>query len=350
MPINKELQLQHQDKDVFMFTLTNAKGTQLKITNYGAIVMALEITLHDGTSTDLILGLDTASDYISGPYRDLKANPFFGAFIGRFANRIAGGRFSIDGKEYQLAQNLSPEHLHGGNEGFDQKVWDLQYFIDSPYPQLGLQYISQDMEEGYPGNLVAQVRYGLTNDNEFIIEYGATTDSPTLFNPTNHCYFNLNGVNGSIADHVLMIPSPVILEQDEYSTPTGNLLEVEDTVYDFRIPKTVGRDWNPLNGYDQSFVVGQDFQSAAAEIYSPSSGVRMEVFSTAPVVHFYSGSGIENIKGKNGLVYEAFAGFSLETQIHPNGINISNFPDSVLRPGEQFTSRTMYRFTQDPAS
>ncbi|RYY62492.1 MAG: galactose mutarotase [Chitinophagaceae bacterium] len=348
MPIRKEQGPSYKGKNIITCTLVNSRGTSIVVTNFGAIIMSLVYPMRNGNKADLVLGFDKADDYLSPDYLGLKANPYFGAVIGRYANRIARGKFSIDGNNYQVDQNLPPEHLHGGREGFDKKVWDLQLLTDTPFPQARFQYISAAGEEGYPGTLVAEVRYELNDNDELTIEYQATTDEPTLFNPTNHSYFNLDGKNGSISEHVLRIPAPVIMEQDEYYTPTGNLLRVDDTMYDFREPKRVGRDWNPSSGYDQSFVVDPDYRYAAAEIFSPASGIRMEVFSTCPMIHFYTGSGIKNIKGKNGEVYEAFAGFSLETQIHPNGINLSNFPDAVLRPGEKFNSKTTYRFTQDP--
>ena len=348
MPVTKTKETDYKGKEIITCRLVNTKGTSVTITNYGAIIMSLVYPLRNGNTSDLVLGFEKPEDYFSPAYLGLEANPYFGAVIGRFANRIKRGQFSIDGQPYQLAQNLPPEHLHGGREGFDKKVWDLQFLTDTPFPQVGLQYISPAGEEGYPGALVAQVRYELNDQDELTIEYSGTTDSPTLFNPTNHSYFNLDGKNGNVKDHVLRIPAPVILEQDEYYTPTGNLIRVEDSIYDFREPKKLGRDWHPEKGYDQSFVVDPDFNHAAAEIFSPASGIRMEVFSTSPMIHLYTGSGIKNIAGKNGQVYEAFAGFSLETQIHPNGINLSNFPDSILRPGEKFSSRTRYRFTQDP--
>ncbi|RYY55380.1 MAG: galactose mutarotase [Chitinophagaceae bacterium] len=349
MPVQTESVTTGEGRELLTFTLTNAAGTTLRVTNYGAIILQLIYAGPDGRQTDLVLGFDSAEDYLAPVYLNLAANPYFGAVIGRFANRISKGRFSIDGNQYQLAQNLAPEHLHGGVEGFNKKFWELVSSSDAPNPQVSMRYTSPDGEEGYPGKLEAGVRYELTEGNELVIDYTATTDAPTLYNPTNHSYFNLDGLNGSVENHVLRIPAPVILEQDHYFTPTGNLLRVEDSIYDFREPRKVGLDWDPVSGYDQSFVVEPDFRYPAAEIFSPVSRIRMEVFSTAPMIHFYTGSGLSGIHGKNGNVYEKFAGFSLETQLHPNGINIPNFPDAILRPDETFSSRTMYKFSTDPA-
>ncbi|MET0393221.1 MAG: aldose epimerase family protein [Chitinophagaceae bacterium] len=325
-------------EDIYLFTLQNAKGTEAVITNYGGILTAFRIIQQDGHVNNIVLGFDKVEEYLAPGY--LASYPFFGAAIGRYGNRIKDGRFSIDGKAYMVHRNLPPDHLHGGREGFDKKVWQC---TDLSSQSLTLQYRSPDGEEGYPGNLDVTLRFELNDDNELSHEYTAVTDQPTPVNLTHHSYFNLNNGKGTIGDQSAKIKAAEILEQDANLSVTGNLLPVANTPYDFRELKRLDTDWEPGTGYDQSFVIDPSAQQPAAEAYSDKSGIGLQVFTTEPIVHLYTGGGIPPLAGSEGNTYGPFSGFCLETQVHPNAVNIPDFPNTVLRPGETYRQKTTYR-------
>lgn len=323
-------------EDIYLFTLTNSKGTKVSITNYGATITSFLIEQKNGSPNDIVLGFDNVETYLDKKY--LAANPYFGAAVGRYGNRIKNGQFTIDGKQYQVKQNLGTEHLHGGETGFDKVVWKAEA---NSANSLTLKYLSKDGEEGYPGNLHVTLHFELTDDNELSHEYTAVTDKPTPVNLTHHTYFNLDNGEGNINAHHVKINGSFILEQDENLTVTGNLLPVKATVYDFREFKPINKDWDFTTGYDQSFVV--DNSALQAEAWSKKSGIKLQLFTTEPIVHLYTGKSIPDILGKGGKRYGPFSGFCLETQIHPNAINIPHFPNTVLRPGEVYRQKTTYK-------
>jgi aldose 1-epimerase len=329
-------------EDIYLFSLHNSKGTKVRITNYGAIITSFSITVQDSKTNDIVLGFDKIEDYLSEKY--LSDNPFFGAAVGRYGNRIKDSRFSIDDKEYMLQNNNNNDHLHGGNYGFDKKVWSVDSFTEH---SLILKYLSRDGEEGYPGNLDVTLRFELNDENELSYEYTATTDKPTAVNLTHHSYFNLDNGYGNIGNHYIKINASGILEQDSNFTVTGKLVLVENTPYDFRLFKQLNRDWNPATGYDQSFIIDKpDQHTPAAEAYSNDSGIKLQVYTSEPVVHLYTGSSIPSIQGKKGNMYGPFSGFCLETQVHPNAVNIPHFPNTILRPGQIYRHKTTYKLSK----
>ena len=326
-------------EDIYLFTLHNAKETEVSITNYGAILTSFKVRQSNGAYSDIVLGFDKVEDYISDEY--LTAYPYFGAAIGRYANRIKNGEFCIDCKKYFLEKNKATDHLHGGANGFDKKVWS---FDSNSEKALTLKYKSIDGEEGYPGNLNVILRFELSDNNELVYEFTATTDKPTAVNLTHHSYFNLNNGSGTIGNHFVKINSPAILEQDNNFVATGNLLPVENSMFDFNKAKRINDSWNEADGYDQTYIIEKnDMLSPVAEAYSEGSGIKLQVSTTEPAVHFYTGKWIPPLKGKKDSGYGPFTGFCFETQKHPNAINIPHFPDTILRPVEIYHTKTKYR-------
>ncbi len=332
---------------LYFFTLRNTRGTELVISNYGAILTAFKVKKDDGTTNDIVLGFDHIEDYRKPGY--LAEHPWFGCAVGRYANRIKKGRFELDGRLYQLPLNKNGEHLHGGMEGFDRKCWELAAFGDSPLPFLELRYKSPDGEEGYPGNLDTCIRYELYEDNDFSYRFTAATDRPTPVNLTHHGYFNLHNGRGRIDDHELRIPASVTLEQDENLVATGKTEKVEGTAYDLREFTMIGDGLKRIPEYDKSFILDHPAINEpvlVAEARSRQAGLLLQVYSTEPVVHFYSGKWIPRVTGKHGEPYGPFSGFCLETHRHPNAVNIPHFPGTILRPGETYSQKTIYRVHQ----
>ena len=327
--------------DVFLYTLQNDKGTEVFISNYGAIITSFKIRSSDGELNDLVLGFDKVEDYLAEDY--LKHYPWFGAAVGRYANRIKNAAFEIDGINYQLSNNNNNHQLHGGHIGFDKKVWHFVAKGERPHHWLELKYYSPDGEEGFPGNLEVIIRFELNNENELSYEYKATSDKPTAVNLTHHSYFNLNNGQGTIEGHEVKIYSSSILEQDAGLVATGNLMAVKNTGYDFSEFKQVGNSTIKAEKFDQSFEIIKRKDLLVTEIRSPESGVLLMVYSTEPIVHFYTGKWIPVMKGKNGNYYGPLSGLCVETQIHPNAINIPGFPNTVLRPGETYHQKTTYK-------
>lgn len=332
-----------------IYTLTNKNGVSAKITNYGGIVVSLNVPDKSGQLGDVVLGFDNLEDY-------RKAHPFFGALAGRYGNRIANGKFSLNGIEYRLAQNDGPNSLHGGLKGFDKVIWKAKP-IDTPAgPTLELTYLSQDGEEGYPGNLSVKVVYTLTHDNELRIDYTATTDKDTIVNLTHHSYFNLAGAGkGDILDHELMIKADRFTPVDETLIPTGELKPVAGTSFDFTRPTKIGlridQEDEQLKfgrGYDHNYVLTKADGSLAlaARVFEPTSGRVMEVWTTEPGIQFYSGNFLDGSNiGKGGQPYPRRSGFCLETQHFPDSPNHPNFPSTVLKSGETYRSTTIYKFS-----
>jgi aldose 1-epimerase len=344
-----------QGDSVDAYTLTNANGSSMRVTNYGGIILSLRVPDREGTLDDVVLGFDSLDAYTREGYR--QANPYFGALIGRYGNRIDEGQFSIDGQTYTLEANDGANHLHGGDEGFDQVVWDAEPFERDDRVGVVLTHTSPDGHGGYPGALDVEVTYALTNDDALAIDYRATTTEPTHVNLTQHSYFNLDGAgDGDVLDHRLRIAANEFTPVDSTLIPTGQFRDVEGTPFDFTeftpIGARIGADHRQIGiggGYDHNFVLRrQDSDSlrVAARAYEPDSGRLMTVRTTEPGVQFYSGNFLDgSFTGKSGAAYEQHAGFALETQHFPDSPNQADFPSTLLRPDETYTSRTVYDFS-----
>ncbi|HMO60882.1 MAG TPA: aldose epimerase family protein [Ferruginibacter sp.] len=331
-------------KAVYLYTLTNANGVQVKITNYGGIVTSWIIPDKNSKPGNIVLGFDSLSNYLAQP-------PYFGAIIGRYGNRIAKGKFAIEGNSYTLAANNGVNHLHGGNKGFDKVVWEAAPAVDST-ATLTLHYLSKDGEEGYPGNLDVTVVYTLTNSNELLIEYTAQTDKPTIVNLTNHSYFNLTGdISNTILNHTLQINADKYTPVDKGLIPTGELKGVQNTPFDFLQPHTIGERIAKVDGgYDHNFVLSRaskDMELVAA-LSDSLSGRKLEVYTTEPGLQFYSGNFLDGtIKTSNGKSINKYAGLCLETQHFPDSPNQPAFPSTVLKPGEKYHTVTKYKVLVD---
>ena len=334
---------------VYLYTLRNSKGMEAHITNYGGIVVSLLVPDRDGRPGDIVLGFDSLADYLND-------SPYFGCIVGRYGNRIAKGRFALDGKEYTLATNNGPNHLHGGRKGFDKVIWAAEVGSASGGPSLVLTYLSKDGEEGYPGNLSVKVTYQLTDRNELKIEYLASTDKPTVVNLTHHSYFNLAGAGvGDILSHFLMIDADRFTPVDSGLIPTGELRSVHGTPMDFTTATAIGaridQDDEQLHlgrGYDHNFVLRKEGSrlKRAADVYEESSGRVMEVLTTEPGLQFYSGNFLDgHLVGKGGKKYDHRYGFCLETQHFPDSPNKPKYPTTVLGPGQSYSTTTIYRFS-----
>ncbi len=330
---------------VEIFTLKNDNGIEVRITNYGAIITSLRVPDRSGAFADIVLGFETLDGYLG-------AHPYFGAVVGRYANRIADGRFRIDGIGHRLAVNNGPNHLHGGVKGFDKQVWDAEVLGGNG---VRLSRVSRDGEEGYPGNLQVAVAYSLTNYNELIVEYQATTDQPTIVNLSQHSYFNLAGAgNGDILGHQLTIAADRYTPVNATSIPTGALAPVAGTPFDFRQATAIGARIDAKHpqlthggGYDHNYVLNRKGNALqfAARVVEPISGRVLEVATTEPGMQLYTGNFLDGgIVGKGNLSYGRRAGLCLETQHFPDSPNRSEFPSTVLRPGETYSSRTVFKF------
>lgn len=327
-------------KEVLGIELTNTKGTYVKIYNYGAILNKFVVTNKHGEQQDIVLGFDDIDQYTSEAY--LNDYPYFGAVIGRYANRIKNGRFTIDGVTHQLSQAKGGDCLHGGDIGFDRRVWDVLSTID---PSVTLQYVSPDGEENFPGNLTLQLTFKLTDEDELVLDFKATTDAATAVNLTHHSYFNLSPDLGTIANHIHRMPASNYLEQDDNYVVTGKLLPVEGTIHDFLGDKPIGRDWDPAEGYDQTYVLDKAYGefTLASETSEERSGLKLSVYTTEPVAHFYTAKYLNVKHGKGGKDYHPFEAFCVETQHQPNAVNIPAFPSTILRPGESYKQTTIYK-------
>ena len=346
--IKKESFGKADGKTVELYTLTNRKGAEAKITTYGATVVSLKVPDRNGKFDDIVLGFDNIDGY-------LKGTSFFGATIGRYGNRIAKGRFTLNGVEYKLAINNEPNHLHGGNKGFDKVIWNARPFDVKDGAGLALSYLSHDGEEGYPGNLSVSVSYTLTDNNELKISYAATTDKDTVVNLTHHSYFNLAGHgNGDILNHQLMINADRFTPTDAGSIPTGEIRSVKGTPFDFTKPTTIGARINQddeqlklAKGYDHNYVLNGKAGTLrqVARVSEPIAGRTMEVWTTEPGMQLYSGNFLDGAQGKSGKVYQFRYGFCLETQHYPDSPNKPSFPSTVLRKGNTYRTQTIYKFS-----
>lgn len=332
------------------YVLTNSKGVYVKILNFGAKVMSIKVPDKEGNIGDIVLGYDTPEEYING-------NPYFGAIIGRYANRIANGKFSLDGKEYSLSKNNGNNSLHGGPGGFNNVIWDVvEYKNDDKNHFIKLKYLSKNNEEGYPGNFFVYVQYTLNNDDELIINYEASCDKKTIINLTHHSFFNLkDGGKSSILEHILIINANRYTPINKNFIPTGEIASVKLSPMDFTAPVAIGKrindDFEQLHfgkGYDHNWVLyqGNDSLNFAAEVYEPVTGRKMDVYTTEPGIQFYSGNFLDRTDiGKNHVEYKYRSAFCLETQHFPDSPNHPNFPSVVLNPGEKYHQQTIYKFS-----
>ncbi len=336
----------YKGKEVNTYTLTNKKGNVLKLSEFGARIIWIEVPDRNGVKENVTFGFDTFEGMIKG-------DPYFGAVVGRYANRIAKGKFTLDGIEYSLPINNGVNSLHGGPGGWHSAVWTGEIVADAEYPSVKFTLHSPDMEEGYPGNVHVEALYTWTDANEIIIDYSCTTDKKTVINITNHAYFNLHGAgNGDILDHELVIKGSGFVAVDSTLIPTGEIRPVAGTPFDFRSPMTVGsrigEDYDQLkrgNGYDHTFVL-DNAEEIDATVYDPSTGRFMEMITDQPGVQFYCGNFLNGSRiGYGGKPYTFRSGLCLETGHYPDSPNHPDFPSTVLNPGEKFSSRTTYRFS-----
>jgi aldose 1-epimerase len=331
---------------VKIFTLTNSTGSMAKIMELGGIITELHMPDNNGKLDDVVLGFDNLGDY-------LKEHPYFGCITGRVANRIAKGKFTLDGTEHTLAANNGPNHLHGGKKGFDKVLWRGEDTKAAEGPAVKFHYRSPDGEEGYPGTLTCEVTYTLTDKNELKIEYLANTDKATPVNLTNHSYFNLLGVKGGdISDHELMIPAERYTPTDKTLIPTGKIEKVRGTPFDFTKPTAVGKHLKEVKadpvGYDLNYVLNNVSKKLvlAARVTEPTTGRIIDVFTTEPAVQLYTGNFLDGtLKGKGGTVYKQHSAICLETQHYPDSVNHKEFPSTILKPGTTYKSTTIYKFT-----
>ncbi len=334
-----------------LYTLENESGMTVRVTNYGAIITSIIVPDRNGKRADVALGYDRVEDYINAVDK-----PYFGAVVGRYGNRIAKGEFTLDGETYSLLQNNGENHLHGGAIGFDKVVWAVDEYVEGK--SLTLSYLAKDKEEGYPGNLELIIVYTLADDNSLVVDYHATTDKATPINVTQHTYFNLKGEGqGTILDHKLMLNAKTFTPVDESLIPTGEMPAVAGTPFDFTTAKAIGRDIDQQNeqlvfglGYDHNWILNKDGKegelSLAAQVYEPSSGRVMEIYTTEPGIQFYCGNFLDGrLKGKSGKPYVHRGGFCLETQHFPDSPNQPNFPSTILKPGETYESKTVFKFS-----
>ena len=348
-------------REVDVYRFANANGVELQVTNYGGIIVSLKTPNVNGDFDDIALGFDSLEAYLSDEYR--QANPYFGAIIGRYGNRIANGQFSLNGEEFSLATNDGNNHLHGGQQGFDKVLWQAEPFENDEGTGLVLRYTSEDGEEGYPGSLETEVTYTLTDDDELVVDYRAVSDKATPVNLTQHSYFNLKGEGSdTILDHQLMLNAPEFTPVNDTLIPTGEIRSVDGTPFDFTqatpIGERIGQDDEQLEfggGYDHNFVLDRDNAETdelvlAAKVWEPQSGRLVEITTTEPAIQFYSGNFLTgNLNGKQGQAYQHRSGFALETQHYPDSPNQDAFPSTILEPGETYRSRTVYRFSAQDA-
>ena len=329
-------------RQVDLFTLKSQTGLEAKISNFGGIITSLQTPDKEGNMENVVLGFNSLQPYLEG-------TPYFGALIGRYGNRIAGGEFELNGNNYELAQNDGSNHLHGGIKGFDKVLWDAQIIGDATTPALELSYMSEDGEEGYPGNLKVTVVYTLKEDS-LEIEYTATTDQATPINLTNHSYYNLSG-KGDILDHRLTLNASHYTPVDSTLIPTGEIKPVDGTPFDFTEPHVVGERIDKVaGGYDHNFVLDKQEKEGlqfAARVKDPKSGRVMEIFTEEPAIQFYSGNFLDGSLKNEERTFTKYAGLCLETQHFPDSPNQPNFPSTILEPEETYNTRTIMVFSTE---
>lgn len=336
-------------KAVYIYTINNSKGMVADITNYGGTLVSLKVADNKGEFDDVVLGYDKVEDYI-------KYKSYFGATIGRFANRIENSSFQLNGVQYNVAKNEGENHLHGGLIGFDKVIWEEKIQVEPSNDSIEFSYLSNDGEEGYPGNLNVRVKFTVTQDNELKIEYYAISDKDTIVNLTNHSYFNLSGQgSGDVLKHKIMINADKFTINDKYSIPTGEIAEVNDTPMDFRnltyIGENISSSYEQIvngSGYDHNWIINNSGKKLekAAEVYDEKSGRVMEVFTTKPGVQFYSANFLNGLEpGKNGNAYIKRGALCLETQYFPNSVKHMNFSSPILLAQQKYEHSTIYKFS-----
>jgi aldose 1-epimerase len=344
--VKKEVFGTHQGKEVYLLTLTNKAGNVIKLTNYGAKINWIEIPDKNGKKENITFGYDSFE-------ATQKGDMSFGSVVGRYANRIAKGKFTLDGIEYTLPVNNGPNTLHGGPAGWHSVVWTTEVLKNTEYPAIKFTYVSPDMEQGFPGTVNAEVIYTWTDKNEIIMDYKCTTDKKTVLNITNHAYFNLHGAgNGDILDHVLTMKASAFTPVDSVMIPTGEIRQVPGTPFDFNTPHTIGErigeTYEQLisgKGYDHNFILDNK-EDVDVTVYEPTSGRVLEVITDQPGMQLYTGNFLDGTKiGHGGKAYKFRSGFCLESGHYPDSPNHPDFPTTVLIPGVTFTSRTIYRFS-----
>jgi aldose 1-epimerase len=342
LSISKQPWGQTDGKDVSLFTLKNNNGMVVTISNFGGIITSISVPDRNQKFENVVLGFDSLKQY-------LKGCPYFGALIGRYGNRIAKGKFTLEGVEYTLATNNGPNHLHGGIKGFDKVVWDASEISGPDSVGLELTYLSKDMEEGYPGNLKSKVTYVLNNKNEISISYQAETDKPTIINLTYHGYFNLTAGKENILGHELTMTADSMTPVDTTLIPTGAITAVAGTGFDFTKPHTIGERIAGISGgYDHNFKLRRNDSGLllAAELYEPKSGRMMQVLTTEPGLQFYSGNFLDgSLTGSGGIVIQKYFGLCLEAQHYPDSPNEPKFPSVELKPGQKYSQLTVYKFS-----
>jgi aldose 1-epimerase len=345
-PVVKEVLGDHNGSEVSLFTLTNKSGNVLKLTNYGARICRIDVPDKNGVKDNVTMGSETLETIIKG-------DAFGGAVVGRYANRIANAKFTLDGIEYNLPVNNRPNSLHGGRNGWFSKVWNAEILKKSKIPAVKFSYVSPDMEEGFPGTVTIEVIYSWSDKNEIIIDYFATTDKRTVLSVTNHAYFNLHGAGkGYIFDHILKLNASTFTPFNAVKIPTGEIRSVKGTPFDFTVPHPIGDkigetyDSVVVDGYDHNFVLDNKGK-VNATVYDPVSGRIMEVLTDQPAIQFFSGTGMmwKKAAGTGSNAVKTRSGFALETQHFPDSPNHPGFPSTILNPGEKFKSRTIYRFS-----
>lgn len=329
--------------EVIAIELTNNKGTYVKIFNYGAIINKFIVKNVNNELQDIVLGFDTVDQYLTEEY--LENNPHIGAVIGRYANRIKDAAFEIEGERFELPKNAGPNAIHGGIKGFDTKVWDIIDIQEEPQASVTLQYESVDGEEGFPGNLLVDLTFELTDNDELILSYEAETDKATAINLTHHGYFNLSPAGGNLSKHKQQIFASNYLEQDDNYAVTGKLIPVKDTAFDFTQSKEFGKDWDAEEGYDQTFVLDKIYGdlSLASKTIAEDSGLTLSIYTTEPVAHLYTSKYLRAKNGKGERDYTGFDAFCIETQHHPNAVNLVDFPTTILQPDDLYTQTTIYK-------
>jgi aldose 1-epimerase len=337
-----------EGQDIYLYHLQNANGIGVDITNFGATVTAITTPDKEGNFTDIAFGYDNLQGYIND-------NHYIGAIVGRYANRIAGGLVELDGKFHQLTVKPGGYHHHGGAVGFNKKVWKPAFIMNNGSPSVKMEYLSPDGEEGFPGNLLVTVIYTLNDQDQLIVDFSAKTDKTTLLNLTQHTYFNLAGhASGSILEHKLMMPLNSYLPVTKSQVPHGEIAPVNETPFDFKTPKAIGKDIDAddeqlilSDGYDHSWVIKSENSGElklAAQVTEAGSGRVLTVYTTEPAVHLYPGNALDGTIGKDGAIYTRRSGFCLETQQYPDSPNQPHFPNTVIKEGEIFKSKTIFEF------
>ncbi len=344
--VKQEIYGTHQGKEVFLLTLTNKAGNVIKLTNFGAKIIWIEVPDKNGKKGNITFGYDTFEGTITG---DMS----FGSVVGRYANRIANAKFSLDGIEYKLPVNNGPNTLHGGPGGWHSVIWNTEVLKDKEFPAVKFTYISPDMEQGFPGTMNVEVVYTWTDNNEIVMDYKCTTDKKTVINITNHAYFNLHGAgNGDILDHVLTLRASAFTPVDSVMIPTGEIRPVAGTPFDFTTPHTIGERINEKydqlilgRGYDHNYIL-DNRDPVDVTVYEPTSGRVLEVITDQPGMQLYTGNFLDGTKiGHGGKPYKYRSGFCLESGHYPDSPNHPEFPTTVLNPGETLITKTIYRFS-----